>query len=419
MTETTTWQPQIPSTEVPLEGNDGTGSETLSLVGDQASSAPAECENINRENCNDALVPNEDANLRSINLKEIQEQLESGKKVLIDDAIKFGMVVTFVTEWNRDINKKHVSELAANAKNVKSFIQPICCMYADEYFAQYPDRVVEDAQGNKYGNDSAKVISHEVLVILDGQHRFSAEQSLKKQDPTYTPTLRVELVPMADGMKADTWVITMNTHNTNWNSSDRGKFIAASVKDSGETNISVAREWQKKYGIGERNAYMILTFQDCYKKKLQENYMNNPVDGLPVVLKGSDENIKRGKRTMEAFVVGFRNHPKLIKNMAAIKMLATIYLNANHSEQLDTLNDLLLFFKTIDANKYIKLDDMEAASQEKEIEQLTFAWDKFSHELETPEHRAHYEVVAEEAVQEYNTPKAAVKRRKTNSKKKK
>lgn len=294
-----------------------------------------------------AVSPAQSINNQNIDMKAIKtsiEGLKRGERLLVSDLKAKGVIFVRVPGFNRSVNKKHVDELKASAKNTKGFLHPIHVITAEEYFGHYHDRklVYGDQVITK---DSPDV--YRILLILDGQHREEAESELMAQKDN-TPTLKVEYVNLL-GLFPDQWMVETNTQSRNWTSKDRTEYILAYNSEE-ETNISVAHKWQQEYGMGERAAYAILNLNDCYTKSCQVDYMNGSKSNLPDILKGTPEQRERGSKILHAFEVGFRTTPKMLKNMAAIKLAIEKYVGASDSKKEKIVKEIILFFTTLDQN---------------------------------------------------------------------
>lgn len=274
--------------------------------------------------------------------KNYVESLKSGKRFSVTDLEAHGVIFCRVEGFNRAINSNHVKNLIKGVKKLNRFLQPIQVISAEEYFGFYPDRTLV-SDGKAFTKDSTEI--SRIMLILDGQHRYNALLELK-QEKTDVSSLEVEYVDLHD-VKPDEWMVEINTQSRNWTSKDRTSHILALIPGD-ESNIAKAHKWQEEYGMGERAAYAILTFSDTYKKSCQVDYMNGSNSELPDILKGTAEQRKRGERIIHAFEVGFRRVPKMLKNMAAIKLAIDKYNLASDSEKEKIVNRIVLFFMTLD-----------------------------------------------------------------------
>lgn len=314
-------------------------------------------------------APNEEAAL------EIIQQLKQGKRVKVAYAKAKGVKFAFASNVNREVRQKHVDEIGASVQKIGRFLRPILVITAKEYFTWYPDRTII-VDGKKITKDSSDL--NLILVIVEGQHRHVAEVQLM-QVVGYKPTLMVEYIDM-EGLEPDKWMSEMNCLSANWSNKDRAHYMIALEPDP-NTNLYVANEWQKEYGMGERAAYAILNLDDTYRKAEQLNYMANPSAGLSSILKGTDAHIKRGKRIMHSFEVGFRAYPKMLRNMAAVSLAIDIYKAGDDDDKTKVVNEIVLFFMTLDQTVARNADAASGVAAKKQI--LSNEWNRMSKQFST------------------------------------
>lgn len=358
-----------------------------------------------------AESPAQQLNNQSIDMGAINasiEVLKRGERLLVNDLKAKDVIFVKVPGFNRSVNKKHVEELKASAKNAKGFLHPIHVITAEEYFSLYPDRkLVYGDQGIM--KDSPDV--YRILLILDGQHRDEAESALMAEQG-YIPTLKVEHVNLL-GLTPDEWMVETNTQSRNWTSKDRTEYILASNSEE-ETNISVAHKWQQEYGMGERAAYAILNLNDCYTKSCQVDYMNNTKSGLPAILKGTPEQRERGGKILHAFEVGFRAVPKMLKNMAAIKLAIEKYVAASDSNKEKIVKEIILFFTTLDQKVAQDANDESGVAAKTKI--LSEEWDRMSKQFCSDISIRPLEELATKAEDEWKALKAKEAKKKATTK---
>lgn len=331
-------------------------------------------------------------------IKTSIEALKRGERLLVSDLKAKGVIFVRVPGFNRSVNKKHVEELKVSAKNTKGFLHPIHVITAEEYFLLYPDR--ELVYGDQViTKDSPGV--RRILLILDGQHREEAESELMVEQG-YIPTLKVDYVNLL-GLYPDQWMVETNTQSRNWTSKDRTEYILAS-NSAEETNISVAHKWQQEYGMGERAAYAILNLNDCYTKSCQVDYMNDAKSGLPTILKGTQEQRERGVKILHAFEVGFRNNPKMLKNMAAVKLAIEKYVAASDSEKSKIVKLIIFFFTTLDQSVAQNADVVSGVSNKTKM--LSEEWNRMSKQFSTELSIQALEEQAAKAEEEWKAIKA-------------
>lgn len=319
--------------------------------------------------------------------KQLIAELKAGTTLNVSEAEAAGIIFLYVDGYNRNVNKKHVEQLKASAKE-NGFLQPIEVITLDEYLRYYPERKLTFG-GRDYDNTTPD--AYRAMVILDGQHRYGAESQLLLEND-YKPTLTVVCVDLK-GLDPDKWMITINTQSRNWTSKDRTGNILAKYPDH-NTNIYLVNQWQNQYGMGERAAYALIELDDCYKKSLQVDYMNNPDDGLPYVLEGTDDKRKRGIELLHAFEVGFRSVPKMLRNMGAVNLAIEIHKAADDKNKDAAVKKILLFFMSLDQDVARKANDASAVAEKNAI--LKAEWKKVSKKLNS---ELSYRAIEEEALQ--------------------
>lgn len=306
--------------------------------------------------------------------------LEEGRKVLYATLKAQGIGFVRAYEQNRDLNDKHVNELVKSGK-INSFFNSIKVLTVKEYFTYYPNRRLLADDGTIVTKDSENL--EMLFVILDGQHREAAEKELLK-DAGYVPSLMVELISLPEGMTPDQCMKALNLCSFIWNSQARTKHIVNTLPD-GEANIKLAAEWQKLYKMGERCCYAILTLKDIYRKSFQVDYMDNPEGGLHPVLKGTKEQRERGLVIFHAFEIGFRHHPRLLRNMTAIKFVISELDKVRDTQKPKLLEKLLLFFQSFDATAVDAVDEAPSTGKGSKEILIKKSWDRFKKGIKTAE----------------------------------
>lgn len=326
----------------------------------------------------------------------ILKNLKEGKTVTLGELQSAGFILAADKSFGRVINKTHLKELKGSLKKY-GCIEPVSIFFGAEYFEAYPERELTDLNDGdkKYTKDSPEV--PEVIFVADGVHRVQAHVELLSEDESYKHTLKFRHVE--SGLPIDDWIRIRNTNNRNWDSKDCSRYIAAQTGYE-KSNLTTAVKWQEELKLGEKYAYTILNLSDTYKKKMLSEYMEAPDKGLPMVLKGVEENIDRGERILHAFRVCWRDIPKMVRNSASINMFIEVYNACGDSMKEAVVNLLILFFTTLDRT------DAESVAGEKDNDEkvrlLKGFWDKFSKDIEDETLKAEYEKKACEAEKEFD-----------------
>lgn len=329
-------------------------------------------------------------------MEQILKKIEDERTVTLEELKSAGFILAANKSFGRVINKTHLKELKCSLKKY-GCIEPVSILFGAEYFEAYPERELTGFNDGekKYTRDSPEV--PKVIFVADGVHRVQAHVELLSEDETYKHPLKFRHVE--SGLPIDRWILIRNTNNRNWDSKDYSRYIAAQTGYE-KSNLTTAVKWQEELKLGEKYAYTILNLSDTYKKKMLSEYMEAPDKGLPMVLKGVEENIDRGERILHAFRVCWRDIPKMVRNSASINMFIEVYNACGDSMKEAVVNLLVLFFTTLDRT------DAESVAGEKDndekIRLLKECWDKFSKDIEDETLKADYERKASEAEKEFD-----------------
>lgn len=329
---------------------------------------------------------------REVTLKKIEDE----RTVTLEELRSAGFILAADKSFGRVINKTHLKELKGSLTK-DGCIEPVSIFFGAKYLEAYPERELTDLNDGdkKYTKDSPEV--PEVIFVADGVHRVQAHVELLSEDESYKHPLKFRHVE--SDLPIDDWIYARNNFGRNWDSKDCSRHIAARTGHA-KSNLATAVKWQEELKLGEKYAYTILNLSDTYKKKMLSEYMEAPDKGLPMVLKGVEENIDRGERILHAFRVCWRDIPKMVRNSASINMFIEIYNACGDSMKEAVVNLLILFFTTLDRT------DAENVAGEKDndekIRLLKGFWDKFSKDIEDETLKADYERKASEAEEEFD-----------------
>ena len=329
-------------------------------------------------------------------MEQILKKIEDGRTVTLEELRSAGFILVVDKDFGRVVNRPHLKKLKGSLTK-DGCIEPVSIFFGAEYFEAYPERELTDLNDGdkKYTKDSPEV--PEVIFVADGVHRVQAHVELLSEDESYKHTLRFRHVETV--LPIDRWIYVRNTNNRNWDSKDCSRYIAAQTGYE-KSNLTTAVKWQEELKLGEKYAYTILNLSDTYKKKMLSEYMEAPDKGLPMVLKGVEENIDRGGRILHAFRVCWRDIPKMVRNSASINMFIEVYNACGDSMKEAVVSLLILFFTTLDKT------DAESVAGEKDndgkVRLLKECWDKFSKDIEDGNLKAEYERRASEAEKEFD-----------------
>lgn len=314
---------------------------------------------------------------------------------MVKELKELGFKFIKIRGYNRTVDSKHVKILMASVREKGFFLNSIKVISAVDYFKAYPDRKITLESGKVITKDTEGL--EKILIILDGQHRYEADEELSLENG-YEYTLTAELVNLPAGMTPDDWMTTVNSTSRNWNEKDRAGYIIALNPDE-ETNVSIAEQWRKDYGMSMRNSFGLLNFSDNYRKSYHVEYMKNPEKGLPPVLKGTPENQKRGIDTLHAIEVGFRNCPKVIKNMAVVDFVIEVYSEAPDKDKATTVENLQTFLMSLPSKTAQNVNTLSDKSSRKN--HLKDGWELFKKAITKPGKREEYVLIAQAAEDEW------------------
>lgn len=320
----------------------------------------------------------------------------SHNPILISELKDKGYIFINIQPFNRLIDPKHVKEIKEMVKEIGGFLSPIHYMPAKEWFEFYPERELILESGKIINKDFSDL--DYVLFCLDGQHRMEADSELQAEDKGYISTLMGEPAKLPNKIDPDKWVSTVNSGNKNWTEQDRNEYIAARNPQE-ETNITVAIQLRKDYGMSQRCVIAFLNFQDNYKKSYQVEYMRHPEDGLHPVLKGTPENRKRGLDMIHAVEVGFRNFPSVLKNMAIIEFISEVYNEASDKNKERVVKQLQRFFMSLSEKTAEKILDTKDKKERKKI--LYDTWKMFNRSIKNLENAQKVDHLSKEAEEEW------------------
>lgn len=328
-------------------------------------------------------------------MQEEQKEILKGRHK-VSELKKAGIIFIMIAGYNRNVNHRHIKDIVQNVRKVGCFLTPIRYITAMEYFEFYPDREIALESGKIITKDTEEI--GRILFILDGQHRYEANEEMEIEDENYQSTLLAEHVELPEGISPDVWMTTLNSTNSNWNEIDRGRFIAKINPDK-ENNVTAARLMREQYKLSERAAYALLNFNDNYRKSHYVSYMNNPAEGLCSVLQGTKENRERGWKTLHAIEVGFRHYPKVIRNMAVIDFVLSVYTDSPDNKKEETVAKIHTFLTSLpdDEAKYISLETVKAYRKAN----LVRAWAKFVKETKKEAKFMEYQELALNAEREW------------------
>lgn len=320
------------------------------------------------------------------------EQFTGRQKVSELKAMGFKFVN--IPGFNRPVDPKHVKELMASVREEGFFLDSIKVISAVEWFKYYPDRQITLESGEVLTKDTEGL--DEILLILDGQHRYTADKEMGIEED-YVSTLTAELVDLPDSMTPDRWTTAVNSTSRNWTEKDRACFIST-LNHGEESNVEFARQVRKEFGIGERAAYAFSMYSDVYRKSYYVEYMRHPEEELPYVLKGTDANRKRGWDTLHAMEVGFRNHPKAIKNMALIEFVIEVYNATPDINKADKVEQILTFFKSLPEDVAKSICEQNKVQRKHTLRKC---WNKFQKDLKQADKKEDIEQTAFNAENEW------------------
>lgn len=305
----------------------------------------------------------------------------------LSELIAMGYDFCFIRgEQQRDLKKIHIDTLIESFKRCgNTILTPIEVVTAEHTVREglSLERLSIDDKG-KFTFSPIAIDENidKLLTIVDGQHRFAAYLKASKIEKI---DVNVEVRTLELGsMSVANFLSEKNFNQLAWSHKDMVNATNAKFADKGETLMSVAQEWMREYSVTAREAFKILSFKDCYNKKLFSDSFNS--DNLDKTLVGNPKQIERGKKIFEALRHGFVNQTKSLKNSEAIDAIISVYDNADDTEKATVVDELILFFTTI--NDKLDLDNPF------DKDDYLALWDTFKTEIANPFKLAEYQTKA-------------------------
>lgn len=267
-------------------------------------------------------------------------ELETGKMQL-KDFLSQGYKFAFLNENNRDISETNITKLKASIGRIKAILRPIEVIPIQQAFDS--GLKVFTSQKVELKADSADCQSY--YVIVDGQHRAIASTIFLEENKMASIDVPIKQVSIPENITICQYLTELNFTETPWNADDTRKIAANKHEGLGETILSLVDGYSKELKMTQRGLFKIFFLRDAYKKSLYETAaIDKNISGE---LKGTDEQIKRGKKIITAFRVGFATHEKLIRNSAAIDCFINSYNNVPDESKADGVESLITFFSTL------------------------------------------------------------------------
>lgn len=340
-------------------------------------------------------------------LTEIIKTLESGGKVPYEEFKKVAQLV-FLSEDNREINKNHINKLVEDFKATKRVLEAIEVIPAE--IALKKGCVVKDGKDKEITLETENL--KKLFCIGEGQHRAVGIELYKIQFPKEPIIAYIKLAEIPEDMTISKFIKTRNIFQKSWDCNALSKAAIKSDSEEATRILSKAQENKEKYKMSYRATFKIYHLSDVYQKKDVEN---TSLGKLSDNLKGTDEQYERGNKILDAFLTGFREHPALLKNSAAIDNFISCYMSAPDDGKKQCVENLIAFYKGI-SESTLSTIEIEGSIPDKQ-KAFRSAYNKFIEEWEKPESKATLEKAIEIAENEYQKKVQKEKQEKEEGKK--
>lgn len=364
--------------------------------------------NINQDEIdNQAVIEETTEGSEDRQLTEITKTLESGGKVPYEEFKKVAQLV-FLSEDNREINKNHVNKLVEDFKETKIVLEAIEVIPAET--ALKKGCVVKDGKDKEITLETKNL--KKLFCIGDGQHRAVAIEMYKIKFPDKSIVAHIKLADIPKDMTISKFIKKRNFFQKSWDYNAISKAAIKSGSEEATRILSKAQENKEKYKMSYRATFKIYHLSDVYQKKdVEATSLGQSSDNL----KGTNEQYERGNKILDAFLTGFREHPALLKNSAAIDNFISCYMSAPDEKKKQCVENLIAFYKGISESTLSTIEG-EVSIPDKQ-KAFRSAYDKFIEEWEKPESKATWEKAIEKAKNEYQEKVQKEKQEKEEAKK--
>lgn len=280
---------------------------------------------------------------------EVIDKLNKGKLIGWDEFLN--ECIWAYDNRNRAINVSHVKYLKEKILKTKCMVKPIEVVPATRII-EVGGHIFEDKECSKEIDSSTKDISN-MFVVVDGQHRRAAMESLTEEERKSVQASIVS-AQIPEGMSVYQYMSILNNDRREWTALDRAKDVVQNFSEEGETVISIMTE---KYceGFSMRSSYALLQMKDDYKRSMLVNSQND--SKLDDRLKGNSDNNSRRKKLFDAVNYGFRNQSSLGKNLDLANAVIKLYDAASDDERGKLIDDLVLCISALTDDEVTSIKD--------------------------------------------------------------
>ncbi|WP_298615253.1 hypothetical protein [uncultured Odoribacter sp.] len=337
--------------------------------------------------------------------EEIWKTLKEGGRVLFQKAIKV-LKLAFMPEINRKIIKTHVKELAESLKQDKTMLYPIEVIPAEKILEE--KILLQDAMGKTIKSEDEDV--QKTVGIGNGQHRAYAIMMLMNENKDIELDAYIKFAEIPEGMKISDYIKKGNVNQLGWNYREVAQVVLENKSDEDTRILFCANDCHHKYKMGFRTCFKIFHLSDVYKKADVTNCLNGKKSPK---LKGTKEQFERGKRILDSFLIGFRDHPELLKNSAAIDNFISIYMEALDEKKSECVKNLITFYTGVENSTLLEIESKKSIQDKKQA--FASAYNQFLKEWNTSEGKAKWTNAVHDATEKYKTKTEAISKKEPGS----
>lgn len=283
-----------------------------------------------------------------------------------------------IDRLNRKVKNSKIESLMPGIRR-DGFLRNMEVIPAFEALKQIPNARFIDAKTDQLV--LPEEITEDDFLIVDGQHRLEiyfrldAEAGMRNEKPKHD--LLVSIIKIPDNVEIKRYMYAVNTFLNKWDAQDKTGYMVESTNDP-NTGLYHALRLMETSKIGIRYATALFQFHDGFKTTMQTQYIEG--EELHPFLKSTPDKIARGLKLFESFRVGFHSKPQLLKNMAALNFVISIYNDTRDEDKSIVVENLCLFFQSLSGSdvKYLS----EQSIKEYRQNTLRNLWNKFINQCE-------------------------------------
>lgn len=281
--------------------------------------------------------------IESLNLKDKKELVDKLSEGPVDTREFLDKLKLAYDPRQRKRNKGQVKKLVESIRKYGKVIKNIEVVPALTMIKE--GEILYDREGGELLTEDTPDID-DWYVVIDGDHRREAVESLMEVEPAVKFSSYVELADTS-GLTCRQYQELCNNTNKQWDAVDRLSSVSEKYgqEEGKERVIDKMLEWRNAYGLSLRESYALLHLNDGYKKKMVIDSQEGKT--LDDNLIGDKDNIKRGSELLEALLTGCGKESNLARSLAPVNAIINIYSNTPDGSKPKMVNDLKLSLKAL------------------------------------------------------------------------